>query len=101
MILTGELVDADEALRIGLVNRVVPAERLLDEADALANRLAQGPEKHWPRPRRRPTAASPPTSVTSWRRRWRRSWRASPPPTSRKACARWPPRFGAAAGASE
>ncbi len=32
---------AEEAERIGLVNRVVPAARLMDEANALAARLAQ------------------------------------------------------------
>lgn len=31
---------AEDALRVGLVNRVVPADRLLDEARALAGRLA-------------------------------------------------------------
>ena len=41
--LTGDLVDADEALRIGLVSRVVPAEALLDEATTLARKLAAGP----------------------------------------------------------
>ena len=35
--LTGESIDAQRALAYGLVNRVVPAERLLDEALALAN----------------------------------------------------------------
>ena len=40
LILTGRVVDAAEALRIGLVNRVVPDERLLDEARALAATLA-------------------------------------------------------------
>ena len=39
MLLTGEMVDAPEALRIGLVNRVVPRERLLAEAEALARRM--------------------------------------------------------------
>ncbi|MGH8973105.1 MAG: enoyl-CoA hydratase-related protein [Acidimicrobiia bacterium] len=36
-------VDAATAERLGLVNRVVPAESLAEEADALARRLAQGP----------------------------------------------------------
>lgn len=44
LILTGRTIDADEALRIGLVNRVVPAEKLLDEAIAvLSGILKMGP----------------------------------------------------------
>ncbi len=35
--------DATEALRLGLVNRVVPADQLQIETQALAQRLAQGP----------------------------------------------------------
>ena len=37
---TGNTISADEAWRIGLVNRVVPAAQLLDEARALAKTLA-------------------------------------------------------------
>ncbi len=39
MVLTGEPVDAATAERIGLVNRVVPAARLLEEAHALARKI--------------------------------------------------------------
>ena len=40
---TGELMDAREALRIGLVEKVVPLDQLLPEAEKLARRLARGP----------------------------------------------------------
>ena len=43
MMLTGVPIDATEAERIGLVNRVVPAAALMDEARALAAMLAQRP----------------------------------------------------------
>jgi enoyl-CoA hydratase len=44
MLLTGEMVDAAEALRIGLVNRVVPREKLRAEAEGLMRKmLANGP----------------------------------------------------------
>ena len=43
ILLTGRLVKADEALRIGLVNRVVPAVGLIAEARALAAELAAKP----------------------------------------------------------
>jgi len=39
--LTGDPIDAQRALALGLVNRVVPAERLMDEALALAETIAQ------------------------------------------------------------
>jgi 2-(1,2-epoxy-1,2-dihydrophenyl)acetyl-CoA isomerase len=42
---TGDMVNAEEAERMGLVNKVVPAEELEAEALALAGRLAQGPTK--------------------------------------------------------
>jgi len=45
LVLTGEPISADEALRIGLVNRVVPAAALMDEARALAATIVgRGPE---------------------------------------------------------
>lgn len=40
MVLNNRTLNAEEALRYGLVNRVVPAERLLDEALALAAEIA-------------------------------------------------------------
>lgn len=40
-----EPFDAQEALRLGLVNRVVPAERLQDETLAMAQKLARGPRE--------------------------------------------------------
>ncbi|MBI5481115.1 MAG: enoyl-CoA hydratase/isomerase family protein [Deltaproteobacteria bacterium] len=41
MLLSGDAIDAETALRVGLVNRVVPAAGLMDEARALAGRIAQ------------------------------------------------------------
>jgi 2-(1,2-epoxy-1,2-dihydrophenyl)acetyl-CoA isomerase len=40
----GDMIEATEALRIGLVNRVVPHERLSEETRALAARLAAAPQ---------------------------------------------------------
>ncbi|BDF59541.1 short-chain-enoyl-CoA hydratase [Christensenellaceae bacterium] len=40
LIMTAERIDAQEACRIGLVNKVVEPEELLDEAIAMANRIA-------------------------------------------------------------
>ncbi|HLQ38579.1 MAG TPA: enoyl-CoA hydratase-related protein, partial [Planctomycetota bacterium] len=45
LLLLGDKIDAAECLRIGLANRVVPHEALLDEALALARRLASGPSQ--------------------------------------------------------
>jgi methylglutaconyl-CoA hydratase len=42
LLLTGELIDADEACRCGLVNMVVPAEQLAEKALAWARALAEG-----------------------------------------------------------
>jgi enoyl-CoA hydratase len=44
LLLTGAIIDATEALRIGLVSRVVPADQLLGEAEALVRGIMdQGP----------------------------------------------------------
>src|SRR5208282_822611 len=42
--LTGDHFDAHEALRIGLVNEVVPHDELMDSVRALAKRIALVPE---------------------------------------------------------
>src|SRR4029450_1992959 len=42
-LLTGDLITAAEAERIGLINHVVPADQLMATALAFAQRLATGP----------------------------------------------------------
>ncbi len=42
---TGDKVDAEEALRLGLVNKVVDADQLMDETRALAKKLAAMPSR--------------------------------------------------------
>lgn len=59
MALTGDAIDAAEALACGLVSKVVPDEALLDEARALARRVA----------------ANPAHQVRMTRRLLRQSWR--------------------------
>jgi 2-(1,2-epoxy-1,2-dihydrophenyl)acetyl-CoA isomerase len=44
MFYTGEMIDAETALRLGLVNRVVPAARLESETRTLAQKIARGPQ---------------------------------------------------------
>ena len=41
LIFTGEFIDANEACRIGLANKVVPDDALMDEALALAQKISQ------------------------------------------------------------
>jgi enoyl-CoA hydratase/carnithine racemase len=43
LIFTGRMVKADEALALGLVDRVVPAAEVYEQAHAWASKLAQGP----------------------------------------------------------
>ena len=41
----GDIIDANEALRLGLVTKVVPHDSLLDEVTAFAQKLASGPTR--------------------------------------------------------
>ena len=43
LVLTGRRIEAREALVLGLVNRVVPEDRLLDEAASVAAEIALAP----------------------------------------------------------
>lgn len=43
LLMTGEFIDAREAYRIGLYNRVVADERVVEEARSMAEKLARGP----------------------------------------------------------
>ena len=43
MALTGDMVDAEEAVKIGLASRVVPDEELIDAAREVASRIAANP----------------------------------------------------------
>ncbi len=43
LLMTGDFIDADEAYRIGLYNRVIPQDHHREEALAWAQKLAQGP----------------------------------------------------------
>jgi enoyl-CoA hydratase/carnithine racemase len=43
LLFTGDVIDADEALRVGLVSEVAPHDALLERAYALAGRIAANP----------------------------------------------------------
>ena len=45
LILTGRIIDAQKAGRIGLVNRVVPHDSLMDEAMGVASEIAANPTR--------------------------------------------------------
>ena len=46
LMLRGNIIDAQEAARIGLVNRVVPHEQLMEEAMKVAQDIAFNPDMH-------------------------------------------------------
>lgn len=86
LILTGRLMDAEEAERSGLVSRVVPADRLMAEAWAVARTVAgygraatraacEAIDRAW-----RPACARVSSSSGA------ASSPCSPPPTSRREC---------------
>lgn len=43
LLYTGDFIDANESYRLGLVNKVVPADKLMEEAKAMAKKLANNP----------------------------------------------------------
>jgi enoyl-CoA hydratase/carnithine racemase len=43
MVLLGETIDANEACRVGIINRVVPRDRLEEEVDTIARKLLDKP----------------------------------------------------------
>ena len=71
MLITGDFIDAQEAYRVGLVNKVVPYAQLMPEAEALAARSARtaralsGPSRSWLSEASRPAWPR----ASSWRSR--------------------------------
>jgi enoyl-CoA hydratase/carnithine racemase len=65
LLLTGRVIDAGEAERIGLVGRVVPHDRLLDEAIEVATAIADNRPTRCRRSRPARVARSTPTGTTS------------------------------------
>jgi enoyl-CoA hydratase/carnithine racemase len=45
MLMTGDFIEADDALRLGLVNQVVPPERLEEAFDGMVARLLDKPRE--------------------------------------------------------
>lgn len=45
LVLTGDQIGAEEALRLGLINKIAPDDKVLEEARALAGRIAVNPPR--------------------------------------------------------
>ncbi|WP_162824405.1 hypothetical protein [Peterkaempfera bronchialis] len=64
---TGDFIEAEEALRLGLVSRLYEDDLLLAETLAFARRLAVGPRWRWPRSNAPSTrACAPTTCAPAW-----------------------------------
>jgi enoyl-CoA hydratase/carnithine racemase len=74
MVLSGDAIDANEALRLGLVQRVVPRDRLYPEAEALARTLAARPAEALRRAKQAAPRGSTCRSTRAWP--WRSAWPA-------------------------
>ena len=88
LILTGRAVDAQEALAIGLANRVVEAGQSLSAAQELAAALARFPQTCLRQDRLSRSSSRACPSVTRW------------PTSSRTGCGRWPSRPRASSGSA-
>ncbi len=45
LMMLGDRIDAQEAFRLGIINKVIPAEQFEDQVQSLANRLASSPSQ--------------------------------------------------------
>ncbi len=66
--MTGDPIDAARALQLGLVNRVVPADRVIDEAIALAERIGENSPIAVRNSRRLVREAGELTEAEGWKR---------------------------------
>ena len=87
LIITGRVIDASEALSIGLVNEVVPSGTCRERAVELAHRIAALPSPRSGPTRRPPCAASGCPSTRACESRRSASTGCSTHPRSSKACA--------------